>query len=99
MANFLEIDEARRTLGLGETATLKEIKGAYRRLAHCYHPDQHNKGGERNQEAMKKLNWAYKLLENYCRDHKYSFRQEDVSRTYPDEEYIRNWRENWFNSI
>jgi curved DNA-binding protein CbpA len=30
MASFEEIDGARRLLGLGETATLKEIKQAYR---------------------------------------------------------------------
>jgi hypothetical protein len=48
---------------------------------------------------MKKLNWAYKLLEDYCRAYKYSFRDEDVARTYPHEEQMRKWRENWFNSI
>jgi DnaJ-class molecular chaperone len=98
MANFLEIDEARKILGLGEAATLKEIKGAYRRLAHRYHPDR-NTGSDQGQEAIKRLNWAYKLLEEYCRDYKYSFQQEDVSRTYPVEEYLRKWRENWFDSI
>ena len=99
MANFLEVDEARKILGLGETATLKEIKSAYRRLARHYHPDQHNSEVNQNHEAMKKLNRAYKLLENYCRDYKYSFHQEDVARTYPDEEYTRTWGERWFNSI
>jgi len=98
MANFLEIDEARKMLGLGEVATLKGIKGAYRRLARRYHPDRHGRA-DQDEEAMKKLNWAYKLLEDYCRDYKYSFRQEDVSRTYPEEEYLRGWRENWFDSI
>jgi hypothetical protein len=32
--NFREIDKVRRLFGLGESATLKEIKTAYRRLAH-----------------------------------------------------------------
>jgi len=98
MANFIEIDEARKILGLGDVATLKEIKGAYRRLARRYHPDRHT-GSDQGQEAMKKLNWAYKLLEDYCRAYKYSFREEDVARTYPHEEQMRKWRENWFNSI
>jgi hypothetical protein len=48
---------------------------------------------------MKKLNWAYKLLMGYCDNYKYSFREEDIARTYPEEEYMRNWRKNWFNSI
>ncbi len=40
MADFKEIDEARKTLGLTEYATLKEITGAYRRLSLKYHPDK-----------------------------------------------------------
>ena len=98
MANFLEIEEARRILGLGEAATLKEIKAAYRRLARRYHPDQYSEGNQ-GQEAMKKLNWAYKVLEDYCRDYKYSFREEDIARTYPNEEYLRKFRDKWFDSI
>ena len=98
MANFIEIDEARKILGLSDAATLKGIKGAYRRLAHRHHPDQHS-GDSQNQEVMKRLNWAYKVLEDYCRDYRYSFRQEDVAMAYPDEEDLRNWRDNWFDSI
>ena len=56
MANFNEIDEARRLLGLGEAATLKEIKSAYRRLAHRHHPDKHIVASEEDMERMKKLN-------------------------------------------
>jgi curved DNA-binding protein CbpA len=40
MAKFEEIDEARKLLGLRESATLKEIKQAYRRMAFRYHPDR-----------------------------------------------------------
>ena len=100
MANFTEIDEARKVLGLGEVATLKEIKRAYRTLAHRHHPDKHsNAASEETEETMKRLNWAYKLLMDYCSNYKYSFREEDVARAYPEEEYMRNWRKNWFNSI
>ncbi len=100
MVNFDEIDEARRVLGLGEAATLNEIKNAYRRLAHRHHPDKRSSAaGERAGETMKRLNWAYKLLVDYCSNYKYSFREEDVARAYPDEEHMRKWRENWFNSI
>ena len=99
MVNFNEIDEARRLLGLGEAATLKEIRSAYRRLAHHHHPDKHDSPNEENEEMMKKLNRAYKVLMDYCTDYKYGFREEDVARTYPYEENMRKWRENWFNSI
>ncbi len=97
--NFTEINEARRLLGLGEAATQKEIRSAYRRLAHHYHPDKHDSADEENNEMMKKLNRAYKMLMDYCTDYKYSLKEEDVARTYPYEEEMRKWRENWFNSI
>ena len=99
MANFAEIDEARKVLGLSESATLKEIKRAYRTLAHRHHPDKRSGDESSEDEIMKKLNWAYKLLMDYCDNYKYSFREEDIARTYPEEEYMRNWRKNWFNSI
>lgn len=100
MANFNEIDEARRLLTLGKTATLKEIRSAYRRMASRYHPDRHTTSDSSPyDEIMTKLNWAYKVLTEYCRDYKYTFGEEDVARTYPFEEYERNWHKNWFNSI
>jgi DnaJ-class molecular chaperone len=94
VASFLEIDKARRLLGLGDVADLDEIKSAYRRLAHRYHPDLRN-GDKDTRKAMRELNWAYELLQDYCRRYKYSFREEAVARAYPDEAYLKWWRENW----
>jgi len=99
MANFDEIEEARKLLGLSEEATLKELKSTYRRLAHHHHPDTHSSTTDENEAMMKKLNRAYKLLLEYCNNYKCSFREEDVARTHPYEEDMRKWRENWFNSI
>jgi DnaJ-class molecular chaperone len=100
MANFKEIEEARKLLELGEVSTLKEIKMAYRTLAHRYHPDKHsNSVGEESAETMKRLNWAYKLLMDYCDNYKYSFGEEDVARTYPNEEHLRTFKDRWYNSI
>ena len=100
MANFDEIEEARKLLGLGETATLKEIKIAYRTLAHRHHPDKLVSAvGEENGEAMKRLNWVYKLLMDYCNEYKYSFKEEDIARTYSYDEYLRTYKDKWFNSI
>jgi DnaJ-class molecular chaperone len=100
MANFTEIDEARKVPGLSEAATLKEIKRAYRTLAHHHHPDKHSgTAGEETEETMKKLNWAYKLLMDYCDNYKYSFREEDVAGTYPRDEYLRRYYYGWFEGI
>ncbi len=100
MTNFEEISEARKLLGLGETATLKEIKQAYKRMALRYHPD--TSSGENNaqcEEMMKKLNWAHKLLTEYCAHYKYSFTEDDVARTYPYDEYVRKYHQGWFEGI
>jgi DnaJ-class molecular chaperone len=99
MANFNEIEEARKLLGLGEEATLKEIKRAYRTLAHRHHPDKHGNVGGESAETMKRLNWAYKLLIDYCDNYKYGFTEEDVAKIYPDEEYLRTFKDRWYNSI
>jgi len=99
MADFNEIEEARQLLGLGEAATLKEIKTAYRKLAHRHHPDKQNEDDNPENETMKRLNLAYHLLTDYCNEYKYSFREEAVARTYPQEEYLRTFKEKWYDSI
>lgn len=49
-----------KTLGLSKSATQAEIKRAYRKLAHEYHPD---KGGDKKNEAkFKEVSEAYSVL-------------------------------------
>lgn len=47
-------------LGVTKTASADEIKKAYRKLAHKYHPDK--KGGD--EEKFKEVNEAYQVLSN-----------------------------------
>ena len=99
MANFEEIDKARRLLGLGDKATLKEIKHAYRKMAFHYHPDRKRWVGDEEDDMMKQLNWAYKLLLDYVANYSYSFIEEDVARGSPYEEYLQRFRDGWFDGI
>jgi molecular chaperone DnaJ len=48
-------------LGVSKTATTDEIKKAYRKLAHQYHPDK-NQGNKEYEEKFKKINNAYETL-------------------------------------
>jgi len=100
MADFEQIDQARRLLGLAETATSKQIKEAYKRAAKRYHPDKcKDQDAAKCEEMMKKINEAYELIMKYCAEYSYSFGEEDVRRTYPRDEYLRRYRYGWFDGI
>ncbi|MDD5750045.1 MAG: molecular chaperone DnaJ [Candidatus Pacebacteria bacterium] len=49
-----------QTLGVNKTASQEEVKQAYRKLAHQYHPDK--KGGD--EKKFKEINEAYQVLGN-----------------------------------
>lgn len=98
MASFEEIDRARKLLDLAEAATLKDIKRAYRQKAFQHHPDRGGKEPQ-GEEMMKELNWAYKLLIEYCDNYSYSFKEEDVDRAYPEERLMRRYGRGWFDGI
>ncbi len=55
-----------KILGVSRDATTEEIKKAYRRLAHKYHPD---KGGD--EEKFKEINEAYQVLSDAEKRRKY----------------------------
>src|SRR4030043_13062 len=99
MASFEEIDKARRLFGLQEFASLKEIKQAYREKAFLYHPDKSGNENAQGEEMMKSLNELYKLLMEYCSRYKYSFKEEDVDRVYPDDAYLRRYVYGWVEGI
>jgi preprotein translocase subunit Sec63 len=95
MADFEEIDKARKALGLKEEATLDEIKNKYRKLALKYHPDKcKGKSKQLCEEKFKKLTHANDILMRYCSGYRYSFRKKDVKRNTLDKkvyDYLRHF--------
>jgi hypothetical protein len=65
------IDRARKVLGLGERATLAEMKKAYRRLSMKHHPDTRRDVPGDDREMMSRLTEAYNLLMRYCEAYRF----------------------------
>ncbi len=57
-------------LGVSREAAEDEIKKAYRRLAHKYHPDK-NPGNKESEEHFKEVNEAYEVLRDADKRRKY----------------------------
>lgn len=87
--NFKEIDEARKTLGLGEKASLAEIKKAYRGLAKKWHPDKFQNDKALGHEKMKELNRAYKIVMKYVESYRYDFTEKKIVEDDP----MARWQE------
>jgi len=84
--SYDEIEQARKILGLGERATLKEIKKAFRCQAQTWHPDKCKKSDYKEcHSKMKEINQSLKILMQYIEDYNYSFAEEKVVADSPAE--------------
>jgi len=103
MNSFKTINEARKILGLGKTATLEEIKKAYKKLALKYHPDRcKEKGKKKCEEMFKKINHANDILMAYCINYKFSFKEEDIEKTDIDKaayEHLKRFYSDWLGDL
>ena len=71
---WADIKAAAVLLGLGEKATLAEIKKAYRRMSKKHHPDVKKSSKQKTEKiAMHKLTGAYQILLHYCAEYRFPF--------------------------
>jgi len=92
---FDKIDRARKLLDLGEDATLRDIKEAYRRKAKKFHPDGKASNRKKDcEEKMVQINQAYRVILNYIEQYEISFRKEDVDKNSPAKD-MRRFFEDW----
>ena len=80
-----------KTLGVGKSASINDIKKAYRKLAMKYHPD-HSKGDKASEEKFKKITEAYAVLSDPEKRKQYdTFGSADFQQRYSQEDIFRNF--------
>jgi DnaJ-class molecular chaperone len=103
MADFNQIDGARKILGLDEDASLDEIKEAYRNLSLTYHPDRcKEKDKKLCEEKFKRISHAKELILNYCSNYRYSFAEKEVKKNVLDREqyeHLKRFYDGWFGDL
>lgn len=80
---YADLKEALRILGLGERASLTEIKARHRELVKRYHPDAGDPSGD--PDLIRKVNFAHKLLQEYLAEYRFSFSEEEFYEQNPEE--------------
>ncbi len=101
MADFNQIDKARKELGLKEEASFADIKLAYRELVLKYHPDR-SQEKENIDKKMQQINHARDVLMNYCLEYKFSFKEKDVKKQSLNEEelqHLRKFYDGWWGDL
>ena len=79
---YTDLQEALRVLGLGERATLKEIKARHRELAKRHHPDT---GTSDDPEMIRGVNAAYSIIFEYVSAYRFSFAETEFYEQNPEE--------------
>jgi curved DNA-binding protein CbpA len=76
-----KVDQARRELGLGETATRAQVVNRFRDLARRWHPDvSRNAEPVAAHDRFRRISQAKTLLMQLIRIYRYSFRPADTRR-------------------
>lgn len=78
--NSKTIENARKTLGLGQEISISEMNSAYDRLAQKCHPDLHPDDSFA-EEKFKKIKSAHEVLMQYCEHYVFSLGKSKVEET------------------
>jgi len=80
VASFEKIEEARKLLGLFESASIPEVEKKYHDLLNKWHPDKNMKNQEKANEMTLKIIEAHKIVMEYFMNYKIPFSKEDVMK-------------------
>ncbi|WP_345993833.1 J domain-containing protein [Sulfurimonas sp. HSL-1716] len=81
MSSFEKLIKAKTLLGLGEKASLAEIKNRYKTLIKKWHPDKHKNDAKTATKMSAQINEAYEILLAYCNNYDYPFDEESLKKT------------------
>ena len=103
MIDFNKIDEARKKLKLGETATIPEIKKAFRKLAVKYHPDKCvEKDQKKCEKKFKEINNANEVLVEYCLNYKFKFKEVEEVESKEEKamhDHLKRFYDGWWGDL
>ena len=85
---YTEMQEALWILGQRERCTLKELKARHRELVKRHYPDR-VAGGD--QEIIRNLKAAYRVIQEYVSEYRFSFTEEEFYEQNPDERLRRQF--------
>ncbi len=85
---YQQFREAVEVFGLGERATLQQIKARHRELVKTHHPDR---SSATNQETIRRINSAHKMLMDYCNGYHFCFSEEEFLTQTPTERIKRQF--------
>lgn len=86
--DYRQLKEAMEVFGLGDRATLAQLKARYRELVKVHHPDQ---GGATEPGAIRAINSAYGILMEYCDNYRYCFSEDEFLTQKPVERIKRQF--------
>lgn len=79
---YNDLQEALRILGLGERASIKEIKARHRALVKRHHPDA---GNSDDSGMIRDVNAAYQVILDYISAYRFSFAENEFYEQNPEE--------------
>jgi preprotein translocase subunit Sec63 len=85
---YNDLQNALRILDIRERSTLNEIKSRHRELVKRYHPDS---GNADEQESIRNINAAYRVLLDYIEEYRLSFSEEEFYEQIPEERIRRQF--------
>ena len=79
---YSELQEAVAEFNLPPQVTLKKIRERHRQLVRRYHPDT---GANPDNEKIRRVNAAYKILNEYISHYSFNFSKDAFLEQYPEE--------------